>query len=180
MAYNFDQIVDRRNSDSAKWKVYGADVVPLWVADMDFESPAPIRQALVERVQHNVFGYGWDSANLRNVLVERMQNRYHWSIRPSVGSTLSHAPLAKPAMGFWSTPLSIHPFFLLRPIKEKWSKLRTKLRRYTMAICTTRSTLIALHRRFKPIPSSLFSATHTIQPVVPTRPVSCNRWARSA
>lgn len=83
MAYNFDQVVDRRNSDSTKWKVYGADVVPLWVADMDFESPAPIRQALVERVQHNVFGYGWDSAMLRQVLVDRMQNRYGWKIQPS-------------------------------------------------------------------------------------------------
>ena len=58
MAYNFDAVVNRRGTDSTKWRVYGDDVLPLWVADMDFESPAPIKDAIIKRVEENVFGYG--------------------------------------------------------------------------------------------------------------------------
>ena len=55
--YNFDQIIDRRNSNSLKWKAYDPDVLPLWVADMDFVSPEPVVNALKERVEHEIFGY---------------------------------------------------------------------------------------------------------------------------
>ncbi len=46
MTYDFDQIIDRRHSDSAKWRKYGADVLLLWVADTDFVSPEPVLRAL--------------------------------------------------------------------------------------------------------------------------------------
>jgi len=46
MTYDFDQIIDRCHSDSAKWRKYGADVLLLWVADTDFMSPEPVLRAL--------------------------------------------------------------------------------------------------------------------------------------
>lgn len=83
MAYNFDAVVNRRGTDSTKWRVYGDDVLPLWVADMDFESPAPIKDAIIKRVEENVFGYGREPDSFRQILVERMKNLYNWSIQPN-------------------------------------------------------------------------------------------------
>src|SRR5256712_385609 len=59
MAYDFDRVIERRHTESSKWRKYGEDVIPLWVADMDFASPAPVVRALRERVEHRVFGYGY-------------------------------------------------------------------------------------------------------------------------
>jgi len=58
MTYNFDKIINRRGSDSVKWGWFDDDVLPLWVADVDFLSPPPVLDALRERVGHGVFGYG--------------------------------------------------------------------------------------------------------------------------
>ena len=80
MACNLDQIVDRRGSDSDKWGCYDEDVLPLWVADMDFRSPEPVIRALRERVDHGVFGYGMEPPELREVVVERLQRLYGWPV----------------------------------------------------------------------------------------------------
>jgi cystathionine beta-lyase len=79
--YNFDQILDRKNSDSVKWNTYG-DALPMWVADMDFQSPEPVIQALIDRARQGVFGYPGDLPELREVLVERMERLYRWKIEP--------------------------------------------------------------------------------------------------
>ncbi|MDF2516113.1 MAG: cystathionine beta-lyase [Sphingobacterium sp.] len=58
MIYNFDKIIDRRGTDSVKWNQQDyADLIPLWVADMDFPASNEIINALSERVQHAVYGY---------------------------------------------------------------------------------------------------------------------------
>lgn len=87
MRYDFNQVIDRRPTDSGKWNYYAADVLPLWVADMDFQSPVPVLQALQERVAHGIFGYPAFGFNypgekymLRDILVERMQHLYGWQI----------------------------------------------------------------------------------------------------
>jgi len=82
MRYDFDTIVDRRASDSSKWHFYSEDVLPMWVADMDFRSPEPILRAMHERVEHGVFGYGGATAKLREVICERMARLYHWEVHP--------------------------------------------------------------------------------------------------
>lgn len=82
MMYDFDQPVERRGTDSGKWGWFGEDVLPMWVADMDFASPQPIIDALLRRVQHGVFGYGMDSPALKQTLVARMAQRYGWTIQP--------------------------------------------------------------------------------------------------
>ena len=57
MKYNFDEIIPRRGSDSVKWDLYGKDVLPMWVADMDFRAAPAILEALQKRLDHGIFGY---------------------------------------------------------------------------------------------------------------------------
>jgi cystathionine beta-lyase len=82
MYHDFDEIIPRRGTESVKWRHYDEDVLPLWVADMDFRSPAPVIRALADRVAHGVFGYGIEPAELRQVIVERLAQLYGWEITP--------------------------------------------------------------------------------------------------
>ena len=82
MRYDFDTCPDRRSTESQKWQHYEADVLPLWVADMDFPSPAPVIRALTERVHHGVFGYTTEPEELRQVIVERLARLYQWRVQP--------------------------------------------------------------------------------------------------
>ena len=83
MNYDFDQLIDRRNSDSGKWNWYGDQALPLWVADMDFASPEPVLRALRQRVDHGVFGYGMPSRALKETLIDRMRDYYDWEVKPN-------------------------------------------------------------------------------------------------
>lgn len=78
----FDRIVDRRGSDSIKWSYYDSDVLPLWVADMDFPSPPAVVDALRERVNHGVFGYPTEPPELREIVVDRLKRLYDWPVSP--------------------------------------------------------------------------------------------------
>ena len=56
--FDFDQPVRRLGTDSIKWQKYGIeDIIPMWVADMDFRSPPAVMEALRERIDHGLFGY---------------------------------------------------------------------------------------------------------------------------
>ncbi len=76
----FDRLIDRRHSDSLKWGAYDEDVLPLWVADMDFAAPEAVVLALQERVAHGVFGYGIPPESLCQVLQERLARLYGWQV----------------------------------------------------------------------------------------------------
>jgi cystathionine beta-lyase len=80
MPYDFDRVINRRNSDSSKWGFYAKDVLPLWTADMDFTVPDPVLEALHARVDHGIFGYCRESPELREVIVERLSRRYGWRV----------------------------------------------------------------------------------------------------
>jgi len=88
MRYDFDHVPDRRPTDSTKWNMYDADVLPLWVADMDFPVAEPILQALRTRIDHGIFGYPdthprpYVVSDLQQVLVDRMQRLYNWQVAP--------------------------------------------------------------------------------------------------
>jgi len=82
MHYNFDEIIPRRNSDSVKWNLYGDDVIPFWVADMDFRSPQPVIDALKNRVEHGVFGYPCEDMELKETIKEHLLNSYEWKVSP--------------------------------------------------------------------------------------------------
>ena len=76
----FDQHVDRSHTQSIRWDKYGPDVIPLWVADMDFRPPEAVIQALTKRVEHGVFGYTYASQQLKEVIVDYIHRTYHWKI----------------------------------------------------------------------------------------------------
>lgn len=71
MRFDFDTIPNRRQSDSVKWNRYPEDVLPMWVADMDFSSPPAVIAALHERVEHGVFGYPIEFPEAEDVLPDQ-------------------------------------------------------------------------------------------------------------
>ncbi|MBN1484117.1 MAG: PatB family C-S lyase [Chloroflexia bacterium] len=79
---DFDQLLDLpRFGDSVKWCLFEEGMLPLWVADMDFHSPAPVIRALVERASHGVFGYALSPGELRQVIQERLARLYDWQVQ---------------------------------------------------------------------------------------------------
>lgn len=99
MKYNFDQEINRKDTQSAKWGViqdpdnpsrwittddYFGDgrVLPLWVADMDFPAPQPVVDALVSRAQHGIFGYTLRTDSYDEAVVAWMKRRHGWDIEP--------------------------------------------------------------------------------------------------
>ncbi len=80
MKYDFDVIRERRESDSAKWRKYGKDILPLWVADMDFVSAEPILRALRQRVNHAFFGYTIPLGELCDTILDRLKALYQWEV----------------------------------------------------------------------------------------------------
>lgn len=83
-SFDFDHGPERRGTDSQKWQKYaGRDVLPLWVADMDFKSPPAIIEALHRRVDHGIFGYARPVKSTVDAVVAAMQQRYGWTIDPA-------------------------------------------------------------------------------------------------
>jgi cystathionine beta-lyase len=87
MKYNFDRIYDRENTDSAKWnnlrEMFGSDdVIPMWVADMDFPAAQPIIDALKNRAEHPFYGYTHPDDSVVQSVVDRMQRKFDWKIEP--------------------------------------------------------------------------------------------------
>jgi|SRR5687768_4844518 len=83
MAYNFDRVPNRRNpSVLNKWTWYPKDVLPMWVADMDFPAPKPILDALHKVVEQGVLGYELPSVALQETVAARMDRLYGWRVKP--------------------------------------------------------------------------------------------------
>ena len=80
MGFDFSTVIDRRDSASAKWSRYAADVLPMWVADMDFPVAPVILDALRARLDHPILGYGVASDALRAQIVAFLRAEYDWSV----------------------------------------------------------------------------------------------------
>ncbi|MCI5990114.1 MAG: PatB family C-S lyase [Candidatus Cryptobacteroides sp.] len=85
--YDFDKIVDRRGTGALKLDVlkerYGrADLTPLWVADMDFETPSFITDALKQRLEHSLFGYTVEPDDYRPAIIDWIRDHHGWEVRP--------------------------------------------------------------------------------------------------
>ena len=85
MPTNFDEIIDRKNTSCLKYdfaaeRGYPADILPFWVADMDFRAPASVITALKERADHGVFGYTQVKDDYFTVLQNWFQTRHNWTI----------------------------------------------------------------------------------------------------
>lgn len=78
----FESIPDRRNTHSLKWGKYdGSDIIPLWVADMDFKSPPEVINAAVKAAEFGNFGYSHTPHTLVDILLQRFKDIYHWEIQ---------------------------------------------------------------------------------------------------
>lgn len=77
----FDQLVDRRHSNSTKWEKYkDRDVIPMWIADMDFKAPQPVIDQLSQLTRMGVYGYTDPPVELVEVLLQQLQSKYSWSV----------------------------------------------------------------------------------------------------
>ena len=107
MAFDFATPVERRapegNYASQKWHRYAQDVLPLWVADMDFHSPPAVIDALQRRVAHGVYGYGEVPATLTAALCQWSAHHYAWTIEPEWQQWL---PGVVPALHFAAMALT--------------------------------------------------------------------------
>lgn len=78
--FDFDTVIDRHGTGSAKWSRYPAEVLPMWVADMDFASAPEIIAAIRRRLDHPLLGYSVARDELRQVIVADMAAKYGWAI----------------------------------------------------------------------------------------------------
>lgn len=87
MNYDFDRGIERRNTGSVKWdqatETFGSeDVLPMWIADMDFPIARPITEALVRRAQHECYGYSCPTPSTIEAITERLWRKYRWKVDP--------------------------------------------------------------------------------------------------
>ncbi|MDE7118766.1 MAG: cystathionine beta-lyase, partial [Bacteroidaceae bacterium] len=79
--YDFDKPIDRRNTNCVKWDEFtDPNVIPLWVADMDFETAPCIIQALKARMEHGCFGYTLVPESYYETAIQWFQRRHGWTI----------------------------------------------------------------------------------------------------
>ncbi len=87
MIYNFDLAADRSNTNCAKWSsvesIFGdKDVLPMWVADMDFPIAKPITEALRKRTEHEIYGYTQPYSSVIEAVTGRMKRKLGWEVKP--------------------------------------------------------------------------------------------------
>ena len=81
MKYDFDELVERRGTNCVKWdESNDPDVIPLWVADMDFKAAPAIQEAIRKRAEHGVFGYTHVGEDYYEAVISWFQRRHNWSI----------------------------------------------------------------------------------------------------
>ncbi|MFB5172302.1 PatB family C-S lyase [Erwinia amylovora] len=137
MPFNFDRRIDRRHSDSLKWKKYGdRDIIPLWIADTDFRAADCIIDALQQRVSQGIFGYGVPSEELAAVAVERLGRLWGWQIQPEwlvflpgvvTGINIAVRAFTEAHQGTVA-PTPIYPPFFLAPESAGRTHLSAALR----------------------------------------------------
>ena len=87
MTTNFDELIDRRGTSCLKYdfaaeRGYPKDILPFWVADMDFRTPQPVIDELTRRVQHGIFGYTDPKESYRAIIVNWMKEHHGWAPSP--------------------------------------------------------------------------------------------------
>lgn len=127
MPYDFDKVIDRCNTncekfDTMKQKGYPEDVLPLWVADMDFRAPECVAQALIKAVEHGIYGYSFSGDGYWNALRNWMQTHFGWQVErqwlietPGVVFALSAAVRAatQPGDAVLVQPPVYYPFYMV-------------------------------------------------------------------
>jgi cystathionine beta-lyase len=114
MTYNFDFTPNRRNPNVLnKWTYYPKDILPMWVADMDFPSPKPILDELQQAAAQGVLGYELMSKSLKETIAARMDSLYQWKIQPgsviAVPGVVSGLNVAARAFGSSKKGMLVQP-----------------------------------------------------------------------
>ena len=121
-AFNFDEPTERRGTGSYKWDSADADVIPLWVADMDFRTPSFVMNALRKRLEHEVLGYTFACEEWYTSIINWLQSRHGWKVKreeltfmPGIVRGLAFAIQCFTEKGdkVMVMPPVYHPFFLV-------------------------------------------------------------------
>nr|WP_315035153.1 MalY/PatB family protein [uncultured Chryseobacterium sp.] len=80
MKYNFDEIIERRGTHSVKWDLAKENILPMWIADMDFKTAPEVIQAISEKVSHGIFGYGTVPKNFNQSVIDWWETNHHFTI----------------------------------------------------------------------------------------------------
>ena len=120
MNFDFDTIIDRRQSESSKYGICREDHLPMWVADMDFRSPEAMIQALHDRVSHGIFGYGMPPEGSKEAVISWLSRRHQWEVTPDdilfipgvvAGFNLASHAVTRPGDGVVLQTPTYGPFF---------------------------------------------------------------------
>ena len=125
MHFDFDTVIDRRNTHSEKFDTavqrgYPADVLPLWVADMDFQAPPAVQNALRRALEHGIYGYSFLGEDYYAAVTGWFAKRFSWQTErdwivttPGVVFALSAAVRAttKPQDAVLIQPPVYYPFY---------------------------------------------------------------------
>ena len=102
MKYDFDEVIDRTDYHSVKWDeletTFGAkDVLPMWVADMEFRSPKPVIEAIKKANEHGIYGYTSRPFSYYQAIIDWMEKRHNWKIKKD---WIAYSPGVVPALSF--------------------------------------------------------------------------------
>ncbi len=126
---DFDRPIERRGTDSEKWQRWqDRDVLPLWVADMDFAAPPPVVAALRRRVEHGVYGYAMPDRELGETLCGALARSCGWKVEPDwlvwlpglvCGLTVACRAVGERGDGVLVTPPVYGPFLRVPGLAER-------------------------------------------------------------
>jgi cystathionine beta-lyase len=137
MDFDFDEVIDRRGTAAVKWEKYaGRDVIPMWVADMDFRSAPAIIEGLKQRTEHGVFGYTDPPQELGDAIVTALERDHGWKIRHEwlmwLPGLVSGINLVCRAVGKDGddvvTAVPVYPPFLSSPVHQRRTVTRVPMR----------------------------------------------------
>lgn len=132
MKYNFDEVVDRKNSNSSKWNSsemkYNKDILPMWVADMDFKVADEILDALKEPIEHGVLGYNIIPDSFYKSIIDWINKKYGWKVKqewisfiPGIvpGVSIAVNEFAEENDEILIQPPVYHPFYRVAKINNR-------------------------------------------------------------
>ena len=136
MAFDFDSCPERAGTDSTKWHKYAdKDIIPCWIADMDFKAPPAVIEVIRERAAHGVFGYPAQRDSVFAAVVNHVRRRHGWEIKPEWITFMCslvpgiHAAIrcaSKPGESVVTTA-PVYPPFMSAPVLSERNPLKLEM-----------------------------------------------------